>query len=88
MKKKILAIAMIAVIGIFLAMGCLGSSNHAKPELCEKISLQETKEQCYWESATINKDIELCGKINNAENRDLCYKDIATGREHWNNAID
>ncbi|MDD5148612.1 MAG: hypothetical protein PHH08_04075 [Candidatus ainarchaeum sp.] len=85
MAKKIFSMGIIAVIGILLATGCV---QHAKPDLCEKISSQETKEQCYWESATINKDMALCEKISNAENRDLCYKDIATGNSHWNSAMD
>ncbi|MDD5163649.1 MAG: hypothetical protein PHD95_05590 [Candidatus ainarchaeum sp.] len=88
MKKKIFSIAIIAAIGLLLTMGCLGSPDYAKPEICEKISSQETKEQCYWETATISKSTELCEKISNLQNRDLCYKDIATGIQHWPNAID
>ena len=86
MRKKI--ILGIMIIAIFLTFGCLSRFNYAKPELCEKISPQETKEQCYWESATINKDISLCEKLQSQENRDLCFKDIATGNTHWSNPID
>jgi len=84
MKKKIFVIGIILLI-VISTMGCV---QYAKPDLCEKISSQETKEECYWESATINKDILLCEKIGNLQNRDLCYKDIATGSQHWTNAID
>ncbi|HLD58259.1 MAG TPA: hypothetical protein VI977_01280 [archaeon] len=82
--KKIITGILIAAI--FLTFGCLSSYTVAKPDVCEKISLQETKEQCYWESAAINRDSALCEKISNSENRDLCYKDIATGSRHFDNA--
>jgi hypothetical protein len=86
MRKKI--IIGIFIIAMFLTFGCLSGFQHATPELCEKISSQETTEQCYWESATINKDGSLCEKISNQANRDLCYKDIATGNTHWNGIVD
>jgi hypothetical protein len=86
MQKKI--IIGIFIVAIFLTFGCLSGFQHATPELCEKISSTQTKEQCYWESATINKDSSLCEKITSQENKDLCYKDIATGNTHWSNTVD
>ncbi|MBI4052523.1 MAG: hypothetical protein HY394_00620 [Candidatus Diapherotrites archaeon] len=80
-KKFFLAMAVL-LPAMVLVSGCIGPGP-TKPELCEKISSNEIKAQCYWESATIDRNPGLCQKVSDAQSRDLCYKDVATGNVHW-----
>ena len=79
MNLKMAVLAGVLALLVIFSSGCLSVPRDVKPELCEKISLQENKDTCYRAVASSTRSELYCAKIADINERDGCYTDIALG---------
>ena len=66
-------------IGLLISAGCVSPGRGTQPEYCERVSLQDNKDQCYYSVATQLQSEELCEKVIDLNRKDRCFIDLAVG---------
>lgn len=83
MKTKKFLLFLFFLLILVISAGCLQSSRDSNPELCEKVSLQEKKDDCFRGVAFSENNPDFCDKISDLNTRDDCYIDLAVGRNFF-----